>query len=138
MFSSWIFLHRYFFDDINHGYRAVILKENSLWLLPFYFMTVPTYFYYEKVRRTMHTSIVSYLLNTGFWYGSFVCNDSLLILVPSSRKRYFSFMEKVFVLEKICFKFKILKTFKVFTDSRIKTCWPLKRRTILKIPITAF
>ena len=32
------------FNDINHGYGAAILKENSLWLLPFY-MVVATYFY---------------------------------------------------------------------------------------------
>ena len=50
-----------FFNDINHGYGAAILKENSLWLLPFY-MVVATYFYYEKVRRTMRTAIVLYLL----------------------------------------------------------------------------
>ena len=25
-----------FFNDINHGYRAAILKKNYLWLLPFY------------------------------------------------------------------------------------------------------
>ena len=31
------------FYDINHGYRAVILKKNSLWLLPFY-MVVAIYF----------------------------------------------------------------------------------------------
>ena len=37
------------------------MKKNSLWLLPFY-MTVATYFYYEKVRRTMRTAAVSYLL----------------------------------------------------------------------------
>ena len=35
-FSSQIF-----FIDINHGYRAAILKKNSLWLLPFY-MAVAT------------------------------------------------------------------------------------------------
>ena len=45
------------FNNINHGYRAVILKKNSLWLLPFY-MVVATYFYYEKVHRTMRTAIV--------------------------------------------------------------------------------
>ena len=50
-----------FFNDINRGYRAAILKKNSLWLLPFY-MVVATYFYYEKVRRTMRTAIVSNLL----------------------------------------------------------------------------
>ena len=49
------------FNDINHGHRAAILKKKFLWLLPFY-MGVATYFYYEKVRRTMRTAIVSYLL----------------------------------------------------------------------------
>ena len=52
-----------FFNDINYGYRAATLKKNSLWLLPFY-MVVATYFYYEKVRRTMRTAIASNLLNT--------------------------------------------------------------------------
>ena len=49
-----------FFNDINHGYKAAILKKNSLWLLPFY-MVVATYFYYEKVRRTTRTAFVSKL-----------------------------------------------------------------------------
>ena len=49
------------FNDINDGYRAATLKKTSLWLLPFY-MVVATYCYYEKVRRTMRTAIVSYLL----------------------------------------------------------------------------
>ena len=48
------------FNNINHGYRAAILKKNSLWLLQF-FMVVATYCYYEKVHRTMHTAIVSCL-----------------------------------------------------------------------------
>ena len=51
-----------FFNDINHGYRAAILKKCSLWLLTFY-MAVATYCYYEKVRRKMRTAILSYLLN---------------------------------------------------------------------------
>ena len=36
VFSSLIFLHSNFFNGINHGCRAAILKKNSLWLLPFY------------------------------------------------------------------------------------------------------
>ena len=55
------FTSQIFFNDINHGYRAAILKKSSLWLLPFY-MAVATYCYYKKVRRTMRTAIVSYLL----------------------------------------------------------------------------
>ena len=34
-----------FFNDINHGYRAVVLIKNYLWLLPLY-MVVATYFYF--------------------------------------------------------------------------------------------
>ena len=34
------------------------MKKNSLWLLPFY-KAVATYFYYEKVRRTMRNAIAS-------------------------------------------------------------------------------
>ena len=45
------FLHRFFSNDINHGYRVAILKKSSLWLLPFC-MAVATYYYFEKVRRT--------------------------------------------------------------------------------------
>ena len=50
-----------FFNDINHDYRAVISRKNSLWLLPFY-MIEATYFDYEKVRRTMRTAIASNFL----------------------------------------------------------------------------
>ena len=54
-----------YFNDIYHGYRAAMLKKNSLWLLPLY-IVVATYFDYEKVRRMMHTTIVSNLLNATF------------------------------------------------------------------------
>ena len=50
-----------FFNDINHGCKAALLKKKPLWLLSFY-MDVASYYYYEKVRRTMRTAIVSYLL----------------------------------------------------------------------------
>ena len=53
------------FNNVNHGYRAAILKKNSLWLLLLY-MAVATYFYYEKVRRTMCTAIVSYIIKEVF------------------------------------------------------------------------
>ena len=59
MFSSWIFLHRHFLT-ILIMVRAAILRRNYLWLLPFYIF-VATYFYYEKVHRTICTAIVSNL-----------------------------------------------------------------------------
>ena len=51
-----------FCNHITYGYRAAILKKSYLWLLPLY-MDVAIYCYNEKVRRTMLTAIVSYLLN---------------------------------------------------------------------------
>ena len=53
-FPSQIFL-----NYIYHGYRAAILKINSLWL---FYMAVATYFCNEKLHRTMRTAIASYLL----------------------------------------------------------------------------
>ena len=49
-----------------------------------------------------------------------------------------SFLKKDFVFQKIRFKVKVLKTFKIATDCYIKTCRSLKRRVILKIPSIAF
>ena len=57
-------LHKYFLNDVNHGYKAAMLKKNSLWFLPF-FMAVATYCYYEKVRRMLRIAIVSDLLKFG-------------------------------------------------------------------------
>ena len=51
------------FNSINHGYRAAILKKKYLWLLSF-FMPVAASYYYEKLRRTMRTAFVSYLLKS--------------------------------------------------------------------------
>ena len=51
-FSSHIF-----FNDINHGCRAAVLQKNYLWLLPLYIAVA------EKVRRTIRTAVILYLLN---------------------------------------------------------------------------
>ena len=50
------FPSRIFSNDINPGYRVAVLKKNSLWLLPFY-MVVATFFYYEKVSRTIRLQL---------------------------------------------------------------------------------
>ena len=47
-------------------------------------------------------------------------NDAFSILVLSTKNRYSSFLKKVFVFQKICFKIKVLKTFKISTDFHIK------------------
>ena len=63
-------------------------------------------------------------------------NDVFSVLVFSTKMLYYSFLKKVFVFQKTCFKVKVLKTFETFTDCHIKTYQSLKRRAILKIPST--
>ena len=63
-------------------------------------------------------------------------NDAFLILELWVKKRCSGFLKKVFVLQKICFKVKVLKTFKIITDCHIKTCQSLKQRAISKISST--
>ena len=65
-------------------------------------------------------------------------NDAFSILVLSTKKRNSSFLKKIFVFQKIYLKFKLLKTFNIFTDCHIKTCQSPKQRAILKIPSTVF
>ena len=65
-------------------------------------------------------------------------NDAFSILLLSTKRWYSSFLKKVFVFQKPCFKVEILKTFKISTNCHIKTYRSLKRRAILKIPSTAF
>ena len=60
-------------------------------------------------------------------------NNTFSILVLSTEKWGSSFLKKDFVFQKICFKVKKLKTFKISTDCHIKACWSRKRRAILKI-----
>ena len=50
-----------FFKDINHGYKAALLKKNSLWLLLIY-MNVVFYCYYEKGRRANARSLSIFIL----------------------------------------------------------------------------
>ena len=63
-----------FFNNTNHGYRAALLKKNSLWLLPFY-VDVASYCCYEKVPRTMRTTIVSYLLKYFYSFSAAELNN---------------------------------------------------------------
>ena len=76
-------LHKYFLNDINHGYKAAMLKKSSLWLLPS-FMAVATYCYYEKVRRTLRTAIVSDLLK----FGIFLTKKISLPVNPLTKAEY--------------------------------------------------
>ena len=47
-------------------------------------------------------------------------NGVIPILVASTKKKDSSFLKKVFVLRKICFKVKVLKMFEIFTDCHKK------------------
>ena len=48
-------------------------------------------------------------------------NAAFSILVISTKKRYFSFVRKVFVFQKNYFKVKVLKMFKTSSEYHIKT-----------------
>ena len=68
-FSSQIF-----FNDINHGYKAALLKKNYLWLLSFY-MGVSSYCYYKNARRTLNIAIISYLLKYFHFFSAAKLNN---------------------------------------------------------------
>ena len=64
--------------------------------------------------------------------------DAFSILVLSSKERYSSFLIKVFVFQKTCFKVTALKTFKISTDCHSKTWRSHKRGDYLEIPSIVF
>ena len=82
--------------------------------------------------------IILFVLRLAFDTAVFYGNNALSVLVFSTKRRVSSFLIKVFIFQKICFKVTILKTFKISTDCHIKICRSLKRRAILKIPSTVF
>ena len=92
-----------FFNDINHGYRAAILKKNPVWLLPFY-MVVATYFYYEKVCRMMCTTIVSHLLkkDLSFWTGATETGSALVASACCMLARSIFYWQQMKRSEKQC------------------------------------
>ena len=65
-------------------------------------------------------------------------NDAFSVLVLSTKKRCSSFLKKVFFFQKICFKVKLLKTFKISTDCHVKVRWSLKQGAILKFSSIIF
>ena len=65
-------------------------------------------------------------------------NVALSFVLLSTKKRYSSFLRKILVFQKTCFKVKVLKTFKIPSGCHIKTCQNLIWRAIFKIPSTVF
>ena len=74
----------------------------------------------------------SIFLNIGFWQGSLLYGN---VMVSALHLRYSSFLKKLFVFQKICFRVKLVKTLKISSDYQIKTCRSVKQKAILKIPI---
>ena len=64
--------------------------------------------------------------------------DMFSILVLSTKNWYFSFLKKVFVFQKICFRVKVLKKFKVSTDFHKKNMPTLKWRLFWKSLVLFF
>ena len=57
-----------FFNDINHGYRAAILKKNYLWLLPFYVVWLLI-----SIMKRCAERFALQLYQTSLSYLSFLC-----------------------------------------------------------------
>ena len=58
----------------NQGVQFTNFPSQIFSLIPFY-MAVASYCYYEKVRRTMHTAIVSYLLKYFYSFSAAELNN---------------------------------------------------------------
>ena len=56
-------------------------------------------------------------LNIGFWCGRFVWKWCVFNLSALNLKTVLRFFEKVFVFQKICFKIKVLNTFKTISQT---------------------
>ena len=78
----------------------------------------------------------SICLNIGFRRAALYRNVAFSNLVPSTKKKDSRFLKQVFVFKQICFKVKVLKTFKISSGCSIKTSKSLKRRAVLKTSST--
>ena len=65
-------------------------------------------------------------------------NVGLSDLVLSTEKRSSSLLKRVFVFQKMFFKVKVLKRFKISSDCHVKINRSLERNAILEIPSTNF
>ena len=83
MFISSIFLHRYFFNNINHGYTTVVLKK-KLFVAASFYMAAATYCHYEHMCKTMRSAIVSYFLK-GSFYGTEAATGVLRLFLKVSQ-----------------------------------------------------
>ena len=88
-----------------------------------------------KLRSLWYTHFVLpilFVLTLASDKGVLYENVVFSILVISTKKRYSNFFKKVSAFQKICFRVKVLKTFKISGLSH-KTCLSLKGRAISKI-----
>ena len=67
----------------------------------------PTFFVIDAICT--HRSILALAFDMAVLYE----NDAVSILVLSTKKRYSSYLKKIFIFQKICFKVKVLKSFKI-------------------------
>ena len=65
-------------------------------------------------------------------------NDPFSILMLSTKKRYYNFLKKVFVFQKICFNAKVLNTLKISADCHIKHADLSNEGLFLKSLVTFF
>ena len=110
--------------------QDVFIKMNVCWEV----VTGKTPFFVVGSFCSHH----SVCLNIGFWQSIFAWKWCAFNLSGLNLKTVLQFFGKALRFPEICFKVKVLKTFKTSSDCHIKTCISLKRRAISKIPNMVF
>ena len=113
--------------------RTPFLQNTSVRLLLSFVIGLfcTSYYLYFSLSPTFVLTLAS---GRAVWCGDI----ALSILVLWTKKWYSRFLKIVFVFQKISFKDKVVKIFKISSGCHIETCRYLKRRAILKIPSTVF
>ena len=109
------------------------LQKVQIWAFGFLVQQINSLHEVLKLKQIFQknkvvTGKTPFFLIGSFCSHHFICLNigwTFSILVLSTKNRCTSFLEKAFVFQKICFKVKVLKTFKVFSDCHMKTCWSL-------------
>ena len=79
-------------------------------------VTSKTLFFVIGPFCSHHSNCLTLTTDMTLLYG----NDAFSILLLLTKKGFSSYLSKLFVFQKMCFKVKVLKTFKISTDCHIK------------------
>ena len=129
--KAWIWIFGWLVHQINSLCEVLKPKQNFRKNKVF---TGKAPFFVIGAFCTSH----SVCLNIHFLQGCFVWKCCVFNLSTFNWKTVLQFFEKDLHFSENLFQNKVLKTFKISSESHIKTCRSLKRRATSKIPSTVF